>query len=202
MTTCSLAARFLAPVLFVIAIAAPATAQEASRADFSAGWKMLRATDEGVEQTFMKGWYVDLATNVNDYIAIVNEVAGAYRTYEESSVVFGTPVTANANLSFYTLMGGVRFSVRTPRVVPFAQALVGLGRATGRIDTVVVGGQTIEVDESISVSGWVMDVGGGVNINLSRRFAVRVSGSYMRDKTDEAEAGNSLRIGGGIVVPF
>jgi hypothetical protein len=202
MTSSPLAVRFLALVLFVIAMAAPAAAQQVSRADFSAGWKMLRATDQGVEQTLAKGWYVDLATNVNDYIAIVNEFAGAYRTYEDSSVVFGAPVTASANLSFHTLMGGVRFTVRTPRVVPFAQALVGLGRATARVDTVVVGGQTIEVDESLSVSGWVVDVGGGVNINLSRRFAVRVSGSYMRDKTDEAEAGNSLRLGAGIVVPF
>jgi len=202
MSTGSLAVRFLAPLLFVIAIATPAAAQQASRADFSAGWKMLRAADEGVEQTFAKGWYVDLATNVNDYIAIVNEVAGAYRTFEESSIPFGAPVAASVNLSFHTLMGGVRFSVRTPRVVPFAQALVGLARATAHVDTVVVGGQTIEVDESFSVSGWVVDVGGGVNINLSRRFVVRVSGSYMRDKTDESEAGNSLRIGAGIVVPF
>jgi opacity protein-like surface antigen len=177
-------------------------AQEVGRAEVSGGWKMLRTTEEDAEQTFTKGWYVDLATNVNDYIAIVNEVAGAYRSFVESSVVLGTPVIATSDLSFHSFMSGVRFSVRTPRVVPFAQALVGLGRARLHIDDVTFGGQPIEVDESASVSAWLIDLGGGVNVNLSRHLAVRVSVSYLRDKSDDAEDGNSLRVGAGVVIPF
>ena len=58
--------RVLPLVVFVAALAAPVAAQEVGRADVSAGWKMLRTFDEDEEQTFAKGWYVDLATNVND----------------------------------------------------------------------------------------------------------------------------------------
>ena len=192
----------LTVAVFMSALAVPVAAQEAGRADVSGGWKMLRTIDEDTEQTFKKGWYVDLATNVNDYIAIVNEVAGAYRSFVQSSVVLGTPVTATSDLSFHSFMSGVRFSVRTPRVVPFAQALVGLGRARVHIDEATFDGQTIEVDESASVSAWLIDVGGGLNINLSRHLAVRVSASYLRDESDEAEDGNSLRVGAGVVIPF
>jgi opacity protein-like surface antigen len=80
---------------------------------------------------------------------------------------------------FGTVMGGPRFTYRSGRVEPFAHALFG---------------GVIGSDES----EFAMAVGGGVDVKLSDRFAIRaVQAEYFR-----AAGANFARIGVGVVFRF
>jgi opacity protein-like surface antigen len=80
---------------------------------------------------------------------------------------------------FGTVMGGPRFTYRAGRVEPFAQALFGG----------VIGSDEREFS---------MAIGGGVDVKLSDRFAIRVvQADYFR-----AAGANFARIGAGVVFRF
>src|SRR5262245_56276933 len=158
--------------LILIALARPASAQSFPRAEFSAGWKLLRAIDASIEpdadETLPVGWYADIAGNVSRTIAIVGEVGGAYKNFDRSVTEFGIPVNVTADLKVHTFMGGVRFSRRTPRVVPFGQVLFGLARGTANVKgTATVLGRIETFSESDSSNEFALDAGGGVNLRLT-----------------------------------
>ena len=189
--------------LLLIAVAVPATAQDVPRTEFSAGWKLLHAMDVflDADETLPAGWYADIAGNVNDTIAIVGEVAGAYKSFEDSITELGVRVNVTADVKLHTFMGGIRFSQRNPRVVPFGQVLFGVAHGSANIEgSATVLGRRVTVSESESSNEFGFDAGGGVSINLTDRVGLRVTGSYLRVGADDG--GNGLRFGAGIVVPF
>ena len=114
----------------------------------------------------------------------------------------GIRIDAEANVSILMMMGGLRVSKRTPKVVPFAQILFGAAVVAASVEgSATVGGTTISVDEVAgSTSDFAFDAGGGVNLNLSNDIGLRFQGSYVRIGGDGG--GNGLRLGAGLVVPF
>ena len=190
---------------FLILLAAPAGAQDLPRAELSAGWRLLTVPDaleDGESQTLTKGWYVDVAGNLNDVFAVVGEVSGAYKSFDETIVEFGAAIDVDADIDLHTFMGGIRFSARqNPRFVPFAQALFGVARSGFSVEgSATFGGQTIRLDESGSETDFAFDAGGGVNFSVSDGLGVRVGASYLRIGGDDG--GNGFRFGVGIVMPF
>ena len=204
MSVTGLGVRAVIFTVLLVSAAAPASAQDAPNGEFSAGWKMLHAMDvfAGVDQTVPKGWYADLSANLSNSFAIVGEISGAYKTYEQSVTQLGIRIDASANVSIHTFMGGLRVSKRTPKVVPFAQVLFGAAVVGASVEgSATVGGTTINIDEAGgSTSDFAFDAGGGVNLNLSNNVGLRFQGSYVRIGGDGG--GNGLRLGAGLVVPF
>ena len=165
---------------------------------------MLHVMDKvfaGIDLPVPKGWYADLSANLTDSFAVVGEISGAYQTYDQSITRLGIRVDASANVSIYTIMGGLRVSKRTPKVVPFAQVLFGAAVVGARLEgSATIGGTTINIDEAaVSTSDFAFDAGGGVNLNLSNNVGLRFQGSYVRFGGDGG--GNGL-LGAGLVVPF
>jgi opacity protein-like surface antigen len=190
--------------LLFVALPVSSAAQAAPRAEFSAGWRLLHATivsDEGSE-TLPAGWYADIAVNVTDAIALVGDVAGAYKTHEESMSEGGIRIDATAEEKVHTFMGGARFSARrNPRITPFAQVLAGMARADIRLEGIAnIVGQTIDFDESESATEFAFEAGGGVNLRLTDAVGIRAYGSYIRIGAEDG--GNGFRFGAGLVFPF
>lgn len=197
--------RYVSAVLCAaLGFAASSSAQDVPPAEFSAGWRLLNVPNAfgNESETLPLGWYADVAGNLNRAIAVVGEVSGNYKSFEQTETEFGVNVTADVDLSIHTFLGGVRFSARqNPAFTPYVQAMFGLARgsADAEIQTTVAG-RTTSFKESESDSDFAFDAGGGVNINVSDNFAVRVGAGYLRIGGNDG--GNAFRFSAGVVVPF
>ena len=179
---------------FVMVLPQPALAQN-DAGELSAGWRVLNIEEE----TFLAGWYADVVGNITSTFGVVAEVAGHYKTFDETRSVGAIQVAVSADARVHTFMGGVRFSLpQNPRITPFVQALVGLAHGAVDAETSSNLGGTLSFDESTSDAA--IDLGGGVNIGLTDGMRLRLAGSYVR--VLEEDAGNGVRFAVGIVFPF
>jgi hypothetical protein len=185
--------------------AGSAFAQE-SKGDVSVGYRLLTFSDPTSDDTvtFGKGWYVDASGNIGPVVSIVGEVAGSYKSDEET---FGA-LNLKTDLNLHSFMGGVRFRASAnPRVVPFGQIL--FGGARGKTETeskITVGSTTTTTTDETSDTNAVMAIDGGVNLTAGS-IGVRAAVGYARYFTDdgdttEDEATNGFRLSIGIVFPF
>ena len=189
----------------VLGFSASAHAQTAPRAEFSAGWRLLNIPDAvGTEsETMPLGWYADVAGNLTRTFAVVGEVGGNYKNFNDVLAELGANVNVDVNVNVHTFMGGVRFTARqNPAFTPYVQALFGLARAKTDVEgqVTVPGRPTISINESMSDSEFAFDADGGVNFRLSDALALRVGAGYLRVGT--SDGGNAFRFGAGVVIPF
>ncbi len=190
----------------VLGFSASSHAQTAPSAEFSAGWRLLTLPNvpNSESQTFPLGWYVDVAGNLTRTFAVVGEVGGNYKHFEQKGTVLGTTFNVDVNFDVHTFMGGVRFNARqNPAFTPYAQALFGLAHGTGHVkaQTTTPAGITFTtIDQSVSDSNFAFDADGGVNVRLNDALAARVSAGYLR--VGGGDGGNAFRFGAGVVIPF
>ena len=196
--------RTLVCIVAVLGFCAPSHAQTAPGAEFSAGWRLLNIPDAvGTEsETLPLGWYADVAGNLTRTFAVVGEVGGNYKNFNDVLAQLGANVNVDVNVNVHTFMGGVRFSARqNPAFTPYVQALFGLAHAKTDVEgRVTVGSQTISINQSMSDSEFAFDADGGVNLRLSDALAVRVGAGYLR--VGGNDGGNAFRFGAGVVIPF
>jgi Outer membrane protein beta-barrel domain len=189
----------------VLGFSASAHAQTAPRAEFSAGWRLLNIPDAvGTEsETMPLGWYADVAGNLTRTFAVVGEVGGNYKNFNDVLAELGANVNVDVNVNVHTFMGGVRFSARqNAAFTPYVQALFGLARAKSEVEgqVTVPGRPAISINESMSDSEFAFDADGGVNFRLSDALALRVGAGYLR--VGGSDGGNAFRFGAGVVIPF
>jgi hypothetical protein len=196
--------RALLCIVAVLGFSASSHAQTGPSAEFSAGWRLLNIPDAiGTEsETLPLGWYADVAGNLTPTFAVVGEVGGNYKSFNDVLAELGANVNVDANVNVHTFMGGVRFSARqNPAFTPYVQALFGLAHAKTDVEgRVTVGSQTISINQSMSDNEFAFDVDGGVGFKLSDALALRVGAGYLRVGT--SDGGNAFRFGAGVVIPF
>jgi hypothetical protein len=171
-------------------LAMPSFAQEVNypKAEVFGGFSIERAG-----ASFM-GWQASANGNITHHLAIVGDFGGQYKT------VLGIPMNS------YQFLFGPRLLVRKNRVTPFVHALFG-GMRTGIGSTTILGVTT----PAVATTGLGMGIGGGLDINLSNRLALRaiqfdwtpmhVGGTTVLGVTvPGAWATNQVRIGIGLVV--
>ena len=187
---------FLTLVLVVGRFVAPASAQEAP-VELSGGYQLisLEPGQDQNTQTLRTGWYIDLAGNLTRVFAIVGQVGGNYRSRDL--------VGDELRFSLHEFMGGIRASGRAnTMVVPFGQVLVGPVRANLSL-----------LGESVSVTKFALQFGGGVNWRLTQRIGIRVGADYLRifneqegrdigDLSGGDTGGHALRFVAGAVLPL
>jgi len=126
-------------------------------------------------------------------------LAGDFGVYHQSNI------TANAaTLTITTFQAGPRFRWRKwQRVTPFAEGLVGLGHAGGTLYTV---SQTVGYPAFGTSTALVMTAGGGVDWQVSYRFAIRmIQADYLYSQFNNNGHGNrqnNLRLTAGVVFNF
>jgi opacity protein-like surface antigen len=168
----------LAAMAVGVTILTPVTASAQTRPEFSVGYQVVHVP----EVTFPVGWYADVSYPFVPMFNLVGEVSGAYK----SENAFGVSVTEK----LHTVMGGARFtSGMTSKAVPFAQVLIGFGKASG-----TVSGSGFNLGGSDT--SFAFQLGGGVNVMASNRWGVRLGVDYRRISENE------IRFAFGIVFPF
>jgi hypothetical protein len=142
-----------------------------------------------LRESFM-GWQGSANLNVTHHLGIVGDFGGQYKT------VAGIPMNS------YQFLFGPRIAFRGPRVTPFVHAMFGgVKEGVGSFSlTDPITGLTVSTP-SVSSTGLGMAMGGGLDVNLSDRLALRVP---QFDWTPMHVGGiwekNVIRIGIGIVV--
>jgi opacity protein-like surface antigen len=166
---CSLPVTLLVAAMF----ATPGLAADAPRADVSAGYSYLDSEIGG-----FNGWQASLGWNLWGRLGLVADVSGHYRSEQ------------GVDLDDLAFMGGLRFALHGRSVTPFAYGLAGGVRASGSVSVFEV-----TISESSTELAWA--VGGGLDLRLSERWALRAQADYLRIEAEPAE-GNP-RAGVGVV---
>jgi opacity protein-like surface antigen len=170
-------------LFLLMLIDASAYAQtEAPRFEAFAGYSYLPAGPEDFPRGNSHGVQASIAGNLNRWLGFVMDV-GAQHSSKIQPFVGGTVKT-----TLYEYLAGPRFSIRTPPLNVFVHALVG--GASGRTDI-----------ESFSDTELAIGLGGGVDIHLNKRIAIRaIQVDYFGSFADTLE--NNARVGTGIVFKF
>jgi hypothetical protein len=161
-------------------MAVPEAAAQSSRFDVSGGYQTTRAAD----QIFAAGWSADVSSNLNDVWGIVAEISGTHR--EEADADLGADVT----LSIHSFGGGLRWSKRGSRIVPFLQMLAGATRMSAQAEV-----QGTEIGESVVKV--MLQPGGGIEVRLNERLGVVGQADYRRvflDESDGQSGENQVRV--------
>jgi len=200
--------RVLGFCLAVLSVAIPVSAQTSPRTEISGGYQFLTfSVDEdeslsGVDndESLPKGWYVDVAGNLNPMFGIVFQVGGNYKTFEESIAIGGGTFTATADLDVYQFLGGVRLSVRdNPKLMPYGQLLVGGINGSIEVSTSSTIPGLPSFSEEDSTTNFALEVGGGVNFGVAEKIGIRFGVDYIRVFAEDAGS-NVFRFHTGVVI--
>jgi hypothetical protein len=144
-------------------------------------------TTTSLRESFM-GWQASINGNVTHHLGIVGDFGGQYKT------VAGIP------LNSYQFLFGPRVMFRGPRITPFVHAMFGGVKEGAGSTTLTILGTSVTTP-AVSSTGLGMAMGGGLDVNVSDRFALRVP---QFDWTPMHIGGvwekNVIRIGIGLVI--
>lgn len=172
----------------VFGLPSSAGAQDQPKGDIAVSYSVLYDKElpndvAGTNGWLPTGWLAAGSVRVTGPLSIVGEVGANYKglTFE------GVDVTVNVS----SYLGGVKYSPKVnSKAKPFVQILVGLARANA---------------SALGITGsqdaFATQIGGGVDVAVSRRLAVRLQGDY-RALRANGGSGNEFRVATGLVYSF
>jgi peptidoglycan-associated lipoprotein len=198
--------RKLAFVLALGFLSVPASAQsDYPRAELFGGFSFgsIRVKDPlGVfDHEPAEGFQAAIAVNVNRTLGIVADFGGLWGDLHRSVFSGGTSGGTFRTLQVFV---GPRFTKRTNRITMFVHALPGLAQQR---DTIMSTSFFFPPSTTTSTSyGFVVALGGGVDVNLGKRLAIRaVQVDYLATRFSTPLFGNfgsNVRVGVGVVFKF
>jgi opacity protein-like surface antigen len=197
--------RVLGLCLAVLSLAIPASAQTFPRTEISGGYQFVTFSVEGPNgedenESIPKGWYFEVAGNLNPMLGVVFQVGGNYKTFEESVTVGGGTFATEADLRVHEFLGGLRLSARdNPKLVPYGQLLVGgiNGSFELTATSTIPGIPGFSTEDSST--NFALVFGGGVNVGFTERTGIRFGVDYLRIFEEDAGS-NVFRFHTGIVI--
>lgn len=174
--------------------ATPAAAQEeAPRVEVFGGYTYLQANLlPGCNCFHVNGATGSVSFKVNDWFGLTAQ-AGVART--------GNVRSTGLNLQVFTYQFGPRVTYRREYGTAFGHVLVGGGRASGSLFRQQLSG-VILTGKSDALT---LTVGGGVDVNLTERFALRTFQAdwlHSRFANGSNDRQNSFRLSTGVVFRF
>jgi outer membrane immunogenic protein len=175
---------------FTAAGARPASAQSGSRVEVGLDYNYVRsnAPNGGCGCFGLNGGSGWVAFKFSRSLAVVGEIASQTASNISSS---------GADLTLTSYLAGARYSwTHAARFAPFAQALVGGAHAGG---TLAPGNSGLPG----SANAFAMTAGGGLDIGLTRRIALRaLEADYYLTRFDNGvnDHQNNLRIEAGVII--
>ncbi|MGH9733103.1 MAG: outer membrane beta-barrel protein [Candidatus Acidiferrales bacterium] len=145
----------------------PARAQDASKLDVFVGYSYLNVDTNGADfqslgitsRQSANGWEGSVSSRVYKWLAAEADFSGYYKAYDFSSVGFGT-----VDVRDYGFLGGPRVNLGPA----FIHGLVGADHLTGSA-----------MGTSESQDSFAAAFGGGLQIPVAPRFAIRASADYV-----------------------
>jgi opacity protein-like surface antigen len=149
--------------LSVLCLTVPAAA---GAHDLFGGYSFEHASSANDVSLSRHGWNASVALRVAGPLAVVADASGHYGT------------SGGVARDQLTLMGGPRVSfLREGKASPFVHALFGLARERAGI-------QVLDVSISEDDKRFGMLLGGGLDVRMSARWAVRLEADYERRSQD------------------
>jgi hypothetical protein len=196
-------------VIFVTIVLLPllVVAQESPKAEIFGGYSYLRNSGNS-----FNGWEGQGTVNFNRYFGVTADVSGHYRNAVAFTQLTGVSLTANQRL--YNFLFGPTVTARFGKHAAFGHALFGAAHSSlnAGVSVPIIGGISTNVT---SGTAFAMALGGGIDIGLTHRFAIRAAQlDYLYTKFNalDALAGglssstsghqNSFRYSGGGVIRF
>jgi peptidoglycan-associated lipoprotein len=161
------------------------------RFDVSLGYNHISANAPPGQTDYfsLNGGYASGDLYLADWLSIAGRFTGSYANDIS---------TLGQDLTLMTYTAGPRVSLTGHRLVPFGQVLFGGARGS---NSYFPTGTTF----STSASSWALSTGGGLDINLTHRFAIRaLDANYLRTALPNGASNeqNHLTVGAGIVIKF
>ena len=171
-------------MLVVLLPAARAAAQPAS-GEIAGGYSFQHLDGLGMPE----GWFVSGAVDLTPALSVVGEVFSNGKTLSpaqlrEDGVSDATPDdlaferflesgNIDVSVTIRSAAGGIRYGGSRGRTGWFVQSVAG----PAWIDTRLA---LFDLNISLSPSTWIWQTGGGVDVSVSRRLALRLRGDYRR----------------------
>ncbi|RPI20986.1 MAG: hypothetical protein EHM61_25850 [Acidobacteria bacterium] len=160
-------------------LVAAVNAQDVPKAELFGGFSYSR----GDIDLNMYGWNFEVAGVVNPWFSLVGDASGNYADIGAGIV--------DASLSIHSFAAGPQFSARRDSITGFARILVGGTR---------IGSGVFGVSGGDTKLGLV--IGGGLDVPLSARFAIRaIQADWIYVPTNGSDL-NQARISSGLLVRF
>jgi len=179
-----------AVVILVALYSTPLLAQSTASLDIAATYNATRGGSDPNANFWMQGGSIELQAHLYRGVGVVAEVAGAHVANINSSGV---------NLDMVTVTFGPRFNWSLPahgRYEFFGQVLAG--EANGFHSVFPTPNMATDSSNSLALK-----LGGGLNIALSRRIALRaIEANWLRTQFPNATTNvqNNLSLGAGVVL--
>ena len=152
-------------VILLLILISGASLGAQSRFEVAGGYQFMRDQDlaksnPDLSANFPAGWMASAGVSLSGWLVAVGEVSGSMKTLDIPG--------DKAKLRVYTFMAGPRIQRRRRAGLnPFGEVLFGSARATTSV---------LSVHET--VTDFSYQPGGGVDLNTSDRFGVRLEGYY------------------------
>ena len=164
------------PLLFLALL--PAAAQDVPKAEVFGGYSWSGGN--------FHGWNASVTGNINQRLGIVADFSGHYGS---------DPGLVRVNQHAHSFLFGPRVAFRGKRLTPFVYGVFG---ATRFAESAVISGQHLS---NVS-TGFGLAVGGGLDVKVNERIAIRAFQlDYFRPIVND-EANNRGRLAFGVVLHF
>jgi len=192
----------LLPAALLITLTSTALAQDRPRTELFAGYSFERIAPCGTSTTYAhgtscglelgelqssttnyNGWNASLTSYFLRFVGVTADFSGHYGS-----------INGGISTPRYSFLFGPSVAVPLLRLKPFAHALFGVERQNG-------GG----LDNLFSFTKPMIALGGGVDMDVSKRFALRVGQldyEWQRNPTGGLPSATGLRFSGGVVFRF
>jgi hypothetical protein len=204
---------------FIVLFSIVAFAQEQPKATIFGGYSYVRNGGNDVisnntlgGSTSLNGWEGQGTYNFTPYVGLTADINGMYRTVASFSLLPG--LSASANQRLYSFLFGPTIRANFGRVAVFGHALFGEAHSSlgAGLSLPIIGG----LSQSLTgANAFAMAFGGGVDIPVSRHFAIRAAQlDLLRTQFNSVDAfstglssssnggQNSFRYSGGVVFNF
>jgi peptidoglycan-associated lipoprotein len=163
----------------------------APRFDLSGGFNHINSNAPPGQTNYfgLNGGYVSGDVYLTDWFSLGGEFTAGHAN--DISLL-------GQNLTLFTYLGGPKVSRTGHRLAPYADVLFGGAHGSDSYFPTATSSTT-------SASSWALSAGGGLDVNLTRRFAIRAFDvDYLRTALPNGtnDAQNHLMIGAGIVIKF
>ena len=199
--------RFIAVTTLVLGMTLLAVAQNVPQVEVFGGYSLFHFDDKCLESDLqlldpsitvnrnLHGWNGAVQFNINKWLGAVADVSGHYGNVIESPV-------GSISGNVYNFLFGPQINVRGEKATGFVHALFGGNRS--KINSIAAVGLP-----EITDTAFAMAIGGGVDINVSKRIAVRPAQfDYIYTNHTFSQYGldlahqNNFRFSAGIVFKF
>ncbi len=182
-------------IVLAVVLLASIFAVGQEKASVFGGWQYLSIGDGGTglgSTSVPKGFDIDLAANLHKNVAVVADFSLGSKS--ESVTVAG--VTATGTAKMYNFLFGPRLSVKSGKVTPFAETLIGI------VHTSASGGVSGLGSASDSSNNFGFALGGGLDVAASKNVSVRLAKfDYEFVKVTDGHI-NNIRYATGLVFKF